>query len=702
VDLKSLRIEIDGVDDSILELLSRRSRLVRTAAEVKHREDLPLRSVEREENILGRLLEQAKSQGISEDLVKRVYSEIIDNSIQTQQLVRWTGSAQAKPGSVVFQGIDGAYSHQAARQFFGVLSPMPQLIGLASFHQVVGALMNANASYGVLPIENTTVGSLTEVYDLLIENPLTIVGEVVLEIDHCLIGLATAAPTKIRRVLSHWQALSQCREFLSGLGEGVAEPFEDTALAVARVKELDDPSVAAIASAEAAQHHDLEVLQRGIADRPENSTRFVVVARQPLELDSTIAGKTSVVIGTEDQPGALYRVLGVLDRLGVNLCKLESRPRKGSRFEYLFFLDLEGRINETDVEEALKALGDCTSFLKVLGSYPASIQSSEPRSPERWTARSKTGQLTSSKRTRRLSRTSMDLEAMPAIEAEISCRLASRSSRAADTVVRIGEVEVGGGGFIVIAGPCAVESSEQILASARWARSQGASLLRGGCFKPRTSPYSFQGLGPAGLELLAAAGRDQGIPVVTEVMAVKDLELVAEHADVLQIGARNMQNFPLLTAVGQLNMPVLLKRGMTASLEEFLNAAEYILVEGNQQVMLCERGIRTFETITRCTLDLSSVAILRRLTHLPIIVDPSHAAGRRDLVAALALAAYGVGPDGLMIEIHPQPDEALSDGPQSLCFEEFGELMNQIRILEKQSGVVDVSGPTDLTQGSDR
>jgi 3-deoxy-7-phosphoheptulonate synthase len=149
-------------------------------------------------------------------------------------------------------------------------------------------------------------------------------------------------------------------------------------------------------------------------------------------------------------------------------------------------------------------------------------------------------------------------------------------------------------------------------------------------------------------------------------------------------------------------MPVLLKRGMPASREEFLHAAEYILVEGNQQVMLCERGIRTFETITRCTLDLSSVAILRRLTHLPIIVDPSHAAGRRDLVAALALAAYGVGPDGLMIEIHPQPDEALSDGPQSLCFEEFGELMNQIRILEKQSGVVDVSGPTDLTQGSDR
>ena len=203
-------------------------------------------------------------------------------------------------------------------------------------------------------------------------------------------------------------------------------------------------------------------------------------------------------------------------------------------------------------------------------------------------------------------------------------------------------------------------------------------MLRGGCFKPRTSPYSFQGLGFEGLELLAEAGREFDLPVVTEVLSPDDVGRIAEASDVLQIGARNMQNFSLLKAVGQVNCPVVLKRGMMATLEEFLNAAEYILGHGNQQVILCERGIRTFETSTRATLDLGAVPILKRMTHLPIIVDPSHAAGRRDLVPSLAMAAHGVGPHGLMIEIHPHPEKALSDGPQALRFPDFVDLMRRI------------------------
>ncbi len=223
-----------------------------------------------------------------------------------------------------------------------------------------------------------------------------------------------------------------------------------------------------------------------------------------------------------------------------------------------------------------------------------------------------------------------------------------------------------------------MESREQIFQCARFVKECGGQLLRGGCFKPRTSPYSFQGLGFEGLEMLAEAGRRYDLPVVTEVLSPSDVEPVARLADILQIGARNMQNFSLLAEAGRSNRPVLLKRGMMSTLDEFLNAAEYIMAGGNHRVILCERGIRTFETATRNTLDLGSIPILRRMTHLPILVDPSHAAGRRDLVVPLALAARAVGPHGLIVETHPDPDHAMSDGPQSLHFHEFADLMRRV------------------------
>jgi 3-deoxy-7-phosphoheptulonate synthase len=239
-------------------------------------------------------------------------------------------------------------------------------------------------------------------------------------------------------------------------------------------------------------------------------------------------------------------------------------------------------------------------------------------------------------------------------------------------------VKIGGDDFFVIAGPCAVESFDQVMAAAAAAKAAGATILRGGCFKPRTSPYSFQGLGYEGLEMLAEAGRIHDMPIVTEVPAPEEVERMSETSDILQIGARNMQNFTLLSEVGRSSRPVMLKRGMSASLDEWLQAAEYILDAGNQQVFLCERGIRTFETSTRNTLDVAAVPVLKQRTHLPVIVDPSHAAGDRQLVIPLALAGQAVGAHGLMVEIHPNPAEAKSDGPQSLDLDDFDELMGLI------------------------
>jgi 3-deoxy-7-phosphoheptulonate synthase len=266
-------------------------------------------------------------------------------------------------------------------------------------------------------------------------------------------------------------------------------------------------------------------------------------------------------------------------------------------------------------------------------------------------------------------------------------KLVSREVKPDDTFVRIGSAQIGGGKFGVIAGPCAVESREQIDTAATAVKAAGAHFLRGGAFKPRTSPYAFQGLKEEGLKILADARAKTGLPVVTEVMDTRDVELVARYADVLQVGARNMQNFSLLEAVGAQGKPVMLKRGLSATIQEFLMAAEYIVKQGNYQVILCERGIRTFETMTRNTLDLGSIPLIKRLTHLPIIVDPSHGTGDRASVPAMARAAVALGADGLMVEVHPQPDKALSDGPQSLTPAAFTQLMATVRAIASVVGL---------------
>ena len=260
-------------------------------------------------------------------------------------------------------------------------------------------------------------------------------------------------------------------------------------------------------------------------------------------------------------------------------------------------------------------------------------------------------------------------------------KLVGRELHPHDTIVNIGGVNIGGSRFALIAGPCAVESETQLLASGKAAKAAGARILRGGAFKPRTSPYSFQGHGGDGLTILAEVGRELGMPIVTEVVESADVELVARHADALQIGARNMQNFALLKVVGQTKKPVILKRGMAAKIEDLLLAAEYILAEGNDQVVLCERGIRTFETATRNTLDLAAIPLLKAKSHLPVIVDPSHGTGIRSLVAPMALAGAAAGADGLMIEVHCNPEAALSDGAQSLYPEQMEALGRQLAQL---------------------
>jgi 3-deoxy-7-phosphoheptulonate synthase len=279
------------------------------------------------------------------------------------------------------------------------------------------------------------------------------------------------------------------------------------------------------------------------------------------------------------------------------------------------------------------------------------------------------------------------LELLPGVDQVIPVskpyKLASREFHPQDTIVKLNGVTIGGDEIVVMAGPCAIESEEQLLTTAQAVKAAGATILRGGAFKPRTSPYQFRGLGENGLRILAEVGEETQMPIISEVMAPNDVDLVAKYVDILQIGARNMQNFILLDEVGKTKKPVLLKRGLSSNLQEWLLAAEYILTQGNEQVILCERGIRTFETYTRNTMDISAIPIIEKVSHLPIVADPSHATGKWYLVPPLALAAVAAGADGLLIEVHPNPDLALADGPQSLTFDNFRLLMSQILTIAK-------------------
>ena len=660
MDLKKFRDGINAIDDQILDLLARRRKLVASVVELKERDDLQLRDAHREEQLLARLIANGRKLGLDAHAVTKIFHEIIDDSVRSQQLFLQRNrnpEAGQRPLHIAYQGGEGNFSSLAARKYFADRENDSSFVGYPSFAEVLEAVEEGVADYGVLPVENTSAGVINEVYDLLLRTKLHIVGEEVFQVHHCLLAIDVVPLSKIRRVLSQWQALAQCSRFLAQLENCQKEPMVDTAMAVQKVKEDQDLSQAAIASEEAARIYGLKVLERNITDQPENLTRFIVVAPKPVAVDVRIPAKTSLIIATAHEAGALLKALVVFERFGLNMTKLESRPRKGSRFQYVFYLDFEGNIAEPRVDEALVELRGATSFLKILGCYP--LENRERTAPS---VRSLVGSRETSRSEAADAEVSRESGALAPFKST-SHPLASRETKPRNTLIKVRGADIGGSDLVIFAGPSAVESEEQIFACARQVKECGGKILTGGCFKPRITPHGFQGLGYEGLTMLAEAGRQYDLPVMTEVPSSADAERVAELADILIVGHQNMQNFSLLSELGGMHRPVMLCRGLSASLEQLLDAAEFILARGNQQVMLCEHGISTFETTTRNTLDLGGISILKKMTHLPVIVDPTHAAGQRDLVLPLALAAHAVSPHGLMIEIHPDPDRGIVRRP---------------------------------------
>lgn len=556
---------------------------------------------------------------------------------------------------VAIQGTRGSFSEAAARHQWPDLTVVP----CREVGDVVTAVREGRADAGCLAIENSLVGSVTPTYDLLHEafgdGELHLSREILLPVHHSILGLPEGKLEQVTHVLSHPVALGQCRVWLSRhLPNATLVNAWDTAGSAEIVAREKNPTQAAICSKTAAEAYGLQAFDEHIEDDPTNQTRFLTFTRTPLsDTDPTTQLKTSLIVWTDHRPGMLAAVLQAFAGRGVNLTSLQSRPERSAPWTYRFYFDVEGSRTDPRLADALESIEALASRIVILGSYESWPVGGAPR----------------------------DSTPLPHQRKKPDLPLFDRRQHPEGTIVHVGKVQIGGERTVIIAGPCSVESEAMILETAEAVAKAGGDMLRGGAFKPRTSPYDFQGLGVKGLKFLAEARERTGLPVVTEVLSWEEVPLLARYADMLQIGARNMQNFALLRAAGRSGKPILLKRGAGATIEEWLHAAEYVLAHGNPNVVLCERGIRTFERATRHTLDLNAVAMVRERTHLPVIADPSHGAGVRSIVPALTMASIAAGAQGVIVEIHPDPEKALSDGPQSLDVPAFAKLAAAVRAL---------------------
>jgi 3-deoxy-7-phosphoheptulonate synthase len=662
-DIDEARVQIDRLDEQLLQVLAERMRVVSQVGQIKGRTDRSqVRDTERERRLQARWRSKAEEAGLSSHFASRVLREVLTYSRRSQELhLGQSETVATQPLRVAYQGETHSYSDMAATQLFSTRTSREVIrIGYHTFSAVVESVLEGRVDYAWLPVENSIAGSIGAVGSLVASSDLFVVDEESWDVQHVLAIHPEHANDPVLRIRSHPVALNQCARLFGKAPETIAEPWPDTAGAAASIADGSHPGVASISSEEAALAHGLHILSRDVADEARNVTRFWLLSRTQESAPAGVQCKTSLLLTLDHRQGALAKILTLFASRSINLTRIESRPDPKTPWRYRFFIDVQGHLELEPLSSALEELRGYCSWLRILGSYP--LRTDEPNAVEERPA------LVS------------EVAELP-LKSEHRGTVPQGTSEAVvrTRAIQIGNHVVGGEAFTLILGPSAVESRAQIQAAAEMVGRAGANLLRGGAFKPRTSPHSFQGLGVEGLELLAEAGRAVNLPVVTELLRIEDLEAVLSSADVVLVGARNMQNYSLLRALGAVDCPVLLKRGLSATIDELLSAAECITAGGNQRVILCERGIRTFETSMRSTLDLGAVAVLKARTELPVIVDPSHAAGVRSLVLPLARAAAAIGADGLMVEAHPNPDAALCDKDQALTEADLQQLVTELR-----------------------
>jgi chorismate mutase/prephenate dehydratase len=666
-DLSELRRRLDEVDRALVDLLARRQAIVADVARVKLSGSAHLRDTRREEDLLTRIVEHARAQGLDAYFVTRVFREIMSHSLRSQQerLADRDNPDRTRRIVVAFQGAQGAYSHLAARQHFSARDALAEFVGFDTFADMLDAVRDGRCDYAMLPVENTTAGSINAAYDLLARTDLAVVGEELQDVDHCLLTLGPVALSDIRRIYSHPAALDQCSNFLGTLPNVRIESYTDTALSARKVRDDGDPSQAAIASEEAARLYGLHVLRRGIANQRDNCTRMMVVARKPARYDTRIPCKTSIIFATPHEEGALLKALNVLAAHHLNLTKLESRPRPGVPWQYLFYVDFEGNLANPDVEQAMRELAHETAFLRVLGSYPS-----------------------------RTTRHARPAEPRPAPRTR-----PTRHPRRRPAPIHLGPLEIAPTCPVLIAGRGSTPDLPAILAQARTVRDAGARALWGG-------PFSADPDGQPAAPLdhavhLAQAAADFGLAAIAEPLTPADAQALALRVHALRLGPTAIHNHALLREVGRLDKPVILTRGNLVSTEDWLAAARLLMDRGNRQVILCDEGLRGLDGSARRSLDIAALAEITQTAGLPILIDPTFLVARTDpdrldRILALCRAALALGVAGVFARLADTPGE---DHPGSLDAEGLSRLAGGLEPHERFPTATPVAPATGSSGG---
>lgn len=644
--LNQTREQITALDNELLALLAKRRDLSLDVARSKEVDIRPIRDTQREKELLARLVKQGREQGLDAHYVLSLYQSIIEDSVLNQQAYlqgRANPDLQKQQYNIAYLGARGSYSYLAATRYCERRQVDMQDLGCKSFDEIVQAVESGHADYGFLPIENTSSGSINEVYDVLQHTSLAIVGETTIEVGHCLLGHAGAQLKQIKTVYAHPQPISQCSRFLSHHPDLKLEYCSSSAEAMERVLNSNDVTVAAIGSAEGGALYQLEAIEKELANQKINQSRFIVVARKAIAVPEQLPAKSTLIMATGQKPGALVEALLVLKAHNLNMSKLESRPIPGTPWEEMFYLDLDANLSSEAMQKALKELERITRFIKVLGCYPCETVNPTQLSHS---------QLMIEPSTSRAPETEAELN-------EESHPRASLTQKNQLTQVEHGRLKVGDEQFGALA---------QI--------ELNANIQNYGQAAKQIKEAGFQAVVVTGLnnvqhpnqllDEIKRALHQFDLSCVVAVEYETELKQATDYGDLLLISGKQMHNKPLLKKVGALHIPVILERNTMASVDELLDAAELLLSKGNQQVILCEAGVRTFNETLKPTLDLAGLVNIKSLSHLPIIVNTSYAC---DPINApiQAAAAKQLNADGLIISLMNDFDEQLLTASRCLC-----------------------------------
>ncbi|MBV1910001.1 MAG: prephenate dehydratase [Kangiellaceae bacterium] len=664
-DLLGIREAITKLDDTLLSLLAKRRNYSLSVAKAKQNMEKPLRDQVREKDLLESLLIKASVQGLESNFVTRVFTSIIEDSVRHQQNYLQSlispdlHSPQKK--SIAVLGGKGAYSYLAAKKFFR--QSENTYSACSSFNEIIDKVESAEVEYGVMPIENTTSGGITEVYDLLLSSNLSVVGEEKITIDHCLVSKANVKLKGIREIVAHPQASRQCSDSLAGLTLAKITLAESTAHALEIVAKNSRSNIAAISNEQAAELFGLTVLKKDLANQRKNLTRFLVLSRSSISVSSAVQSKTSIALCTGQEPGSLAEVLTLFKEANIPLSKLESRPIPERPWEQMFYIDLEGNIENSDVAETLKSLAKMCRFLRNFGTYPTEDIRATQVSPGKLA----NAKLTRDKQTKQSKLTVGRDSTNPS--GQTSYPRKERSG-----VVITDGAKVGDGHFLVIAELAKFATEAEIISQSKQASESGVVVL--GCSfsenQDLTEDRSFS------IEQVARAASTNKLSVVIEVNNVAELDLVANNGGIPNIGCDNLLNTNLLKSVGQLNCPVVLSCHSSMTIEDYLKAVELVMSQGNLQVILCIREQQSPFKETEFTIDLARIVLLKQKSHLPLLVDLTHTSEKIELTLPLVKAAKAAGADGTFVDfenISAAPNKQSNNTQNSTL---LAELMSEI------------------------